>query len=146
MSNSWLFLNLLSSRCNLSSCSFWSKTCICLTRHVRHTFLIFNQFHIFLSSARTVLSSQDFGVEQMNFEQMTLLGPVVLRFYPIVPILTNILGFVENFFFFLEFSCFNIWSCYDVASICLEIFSKINSIFFRIELFWYLIPLYLLFQ
>ncbi len=55
----------MSSRCYSSSCSFWSKTCICLTRHLRHTFLIFKQFHIFLSSAWTVSSSQDFGVEQI---------------------------------------------------------------------------------
>jgi hypothetical protein len=54
----------LSSSCYSSSCTFWSKTCICSTRHVRHTFLIFEQIHIFLSSARTVSSNRDFGVEQ----------------------------------------------------------------------------------
>ena len=31
---------------------------------MRHTFLIFEQIHIFLSSARTVSSNRDFGVEQ----------------------------------------------------------------------------------
>ncbi len=65
LSSSWQFFNLLSSRCNSSSCSFWSKTCICSTGHVRHTFLIFEQFYIFLSSAQTVSSSRDFGVEQI---------------------------------------------------------------------------------
>jgi hypothetical protein len=55
---------ILSSSCYSSSCTFWSKKCICSTRHLRHTFLIFEQIDIFLSSARTVSSSLDFGVEQ----------------------------------------------------------------------------------
>ncbi len=35
-------------------------------------FFISEQFHIFLASAQTVLSKHNFGVEQMNFEQMTI--------------------------------------------------------------------------
>ena len=52
---------------------------------VRHTFLIFEQIDIFLSSAQTVSSSRDFGVEQffeqMNFEQLTLLQILSLSYF-----------------------------------------------------------------
>ena len=75
LSSSWHFSNLLLSSCNSSSYSFLSKKCICSTRHVRHTFLIFEQIHIFLSSAWTVSRSffEQMTFEQMTFEQMTLL-------------------------------------------------------------------------
>ncbi len=72
-SSSWHLSMLLSSSCNSSSCSFWSKTRICS----KWRFFDFRAVFIFLTSARTVSSSRDFGVkqfyEQMNFEQLTLL-------------------------------------------------------------------------
>jgi hypothetical protein len=50
----------------LSSCNSSSRirSGLKLASAQNDTFLIFEQFHTFLTSAQTVLSNQDFGVEQ----------------------------------------------------------------------------------
>ncbi len=64
-SSSCNFSNNLSTSCNSSSYSFWSKSCNCSPRHVLHTFFILKQFYIFLISAQMVLNKRNFGVEQI---------------------------------------------------------------------------------
>ncbi len=106
--SSWHFSKLLLTSCNSSSCSFQSKTCICSTRHVRHTFLIFELFHIFLASAQRVWSNQDVGVEQMNFEQMTHLLCVRWLFLIMLKMLLKIIFVLLDLPWFLFCSFFGI--------------------------------------
>ena len=49
---------------NIDKCQLLKFKKVESLEHVRHTFLIIEQINIFLSSARTVSSSRDFGVEQ----------------------------------------------------------------------------------
>jgi hypothetical protein len=88
--SSWHFSMFLLSSCYSSSCTFWSKTCICSTRHVRHTFLIFEQIQIFLSSAQTVSSNRDFGVEQFfRADEFWADDPSPLKFQLLVVLIRN---------------------------------------------------------